>query len=262
MTGKLNKVKLQINSGAEQPAKTINDWRALVQNKYTKKCEKLVAADPSADISAGNLIKLKPLNSLRTMAIKEGKRIPKINTDLVTGVLCSGIGFKGQTKFIKFTPDQLNGDIFNTGLAIKVDNKTNAWLAKNGDKIGLAPIPNVPNGYAMRKAISEQWDKFGVGTVNRVEVVPGEADADVVDTEITDNDLKELINTLEEVDPGRRIQQNPKNVPPSEPIFWRRGRQIDKGFYNAVLHMKQQMIKDKVPGAKGFNIVYGITGFF
>lgn len=158
------------------------------------------------------------------------------------------------SKQIVFTPEQLIGDIFNTGLAIKVDDKTNAWLSKNGNKIGFAKVPNVKNGWFMDNKIQQRWDGFSGPEGASAEVEPGEV---VAVTVIKNAKLRTFLEDEKKITPGNgltRIKDNPRSEESLNLVTTRNGRRIDKGFYNALLWMKDQMKNDGVEDWEKFEV--------
>jgi hypothetical protein len=166
---RIEKAALKIESGAEQPTKTRESWAKLLQNEYRSKCYELNPADEEAHIGAGNVMKNNDLNNLKKTASLEGIRVPKISQDFTVTIICVG----GETKKITFKPSQLNGDIFNTGYAIKVNDKSNNWLEENGGRIGFAKVPNVKNGWFMQDEIEKRWKGFGAAEGASTEIKPG-----------------------------------------------------------------------------------------
>ena len=248
--GRVEKADLKIESGAEQPEKTIATWKKFIQDKYYTECYELNPLDADSHIGQKNVIKKNIFDDLKDKAARRGIRIPKFNRNLIIDIPCKD----AVSKQIVFTPEQLIGDIFNTGLAIKVDDKTNAWLSKNGNKIGFAKVPNVKNGWFMDNKIQQRWDGFSGPEGASAEVEPGEV---VAVTVIKDPKLKKFLEDEKKITPGNgstRIKDNLKSNPSSNLVDLGNDRKIDRGFYNALLWMKDQMKNDGVKDWEKFEV--------
>jgi hypothetical protein len=84
------------------------------------------------------------------------------------------------------------------------------------------------------------------------ETVPGDVE----------QDLEILLKKLDKVKPAKRITDNDRTNISSDIVKTKLGGKVDRGFYNALLHMKDQMIKDGVEGAKGFEVGSGEMSSF